>query len=147
MKSRTWEAKAACSPLVRDDDLDWFSTNAEEKYKARAICQSECTVRKECLQSALDHTTTYGIWGGVDDYELRRTLSVDAVGEPVQRDRPPRCPFCTSKKLEISRSRTVRGYATKCLECELTWNMARFPAKLKAQQAAAAGQTLKATGT
>jgi hypothetical protein len=137
MKQNTWEDQAACAPERRSKeakDLDWFSSNRDEKYKARAICQGECDVRKECLQFALDKRMLHGIWGGVDDYEIRRAMSVDAVGDPLQRNRLPRCPYCMSRNLEIGGQKVkALGYLTRCLEpeCGLTWYIATIPTKLK----------------
>lgn len=125
-----WEYQAACP---KHPKKDWFSTDQYEKYAARAVCRSECPVRKECIQTALDSKLIHGIWGGVDDYEIRRALSVDAYGDATVRTRLPRCPFCLSRKLDISGVKTGGGYDTHCLneECGLTWKMAVIPAKLR----------------
>lgn len=139
MREKPWEVEAACAPANRSNHakhLDWFSTDGEEKYDARAVCQSECPVRKECIQFALTNKIINGIWGGVDDYEIRRTLSVDALGIPKLRDRAPRCPFCMCRKLDIERVKTRHGYKTTCTSCDLTWHMAVIPEKLKAKKIA-----------
>lgn len=143
MRKERWERRAACAPDERSVDLDWFSTDATEKYQARAVCESMCPVRKECLQFALDNKLVYGIWGGVDDYELRRALSVDSKGDPVERSRAPRCPYCVSKNLTIATVKTSRGYKTVCNECELSWYIATSPKS----RAAAAGRTKTDTGS
>ena len=83
MGTFSWEEYAACAPNnrpARAKDLNWYSTNAEEKYKVRANCMSECSVRKDCVEFALNNKYRHGVWGGVDDYEIRRALSVDANG-------------------------------------------------------------------
>jgi len=140
VKQYSWEDDAACSPQNRPDnlrDLDWFSTKTEDKYAARAVCQSKCPVRKECLETALTRREIHGIWGACDDYEIRRALSVDSLGDPIERDRPPRCPYCLSKKLDIAMNKTPRGYKTECTECGLTWHMAKIPTKIKSKAARA----------
>jgi WhiB family redox-sensing transcriptional regulator len=40
---------------------------------AKRIC-SGCTVRDECLHAALDRHESYGIWGGLNEFE-RRSLA------------------------------------------------------------------------
>jgi hypothetical protein len=127
-----WEEKAACN----GKSLNWFSSDPNEKYAARAICQSQCSVRFECISTALNEKHIHGIWGGVDDYEIRRALSVDAFGKEKVRARAPRCPYCTGKRLDIAGTKTRAGYKTVCLnpECGLTWNMAVIPAKLKTKK-------------
>lgn len=130
--SPQWERFSACG---KRPDLDWFSSDPDEKYKCRAVCQSECPVRKRCIDTALNEPHIHGIWGGVDDYEIRRTLSVDADGEPKVRKRSPRCPYCMSRKLTISGQKTKKGYSTTCDDCGLHWHMAVIPAKLKTRRA------------
>jgi len=60
-----WRAAGAC--LSADPDL-FFPISAKgpaEKQIARAktICAG-CRVRQECLEFAITHDLTYGIWGG-----------------------------------------------------------------------------------
>lgn len=139
-----WERKAACAPQNRSKaakDLDWFSTDPDEKYTCRAVCMSECSVRKWCVQTALTNKYIHGVWGGVDEYEIRRALSVDANGDPSDRDRAPRCPFCLSKNLDIASQKNAQGYYTQCLNkdadgviCGVSWYMATVPNKIKDQR-------------
>lgn len=137
MNKNSWEDRAACAPENRTEetkDLDWFSNDSDEKYRARAVCQNSCPVRKECVQFALENRMLHGIWGGVDDYEIRRAMSVDAVGDPLERNRVPRCPYCMSRKLDIAGQRVnKKGYLTKCLnpECGLTWWMLVIPRRMR----------------
>jgi hypothetical protein len=95
-------------------------------------------VRKECIETALNGKLIHGIWGGVDDYEIRRALSVDAYGDPAVRTRLPRCPLCLKRDLDISGIKTRDGYATKCKnpKCGLAWNMATIPAQLRKKKTA-----------
>lgn len=138
MSDNGWEQRAACAPQnrsARGKNLDWSSTDTHQKYRARAVCINECPVRKECMQFCLDQKFIHGVWGGADDYEIRRTLSVDAQGSPVERDRCPRCPYCLSRKLAIATSKSREGYKTMCTNCSLTWHMACIPTKLKSKRA------------
>jgi hypothetical protein len=134
MENDHWERRASCASRNRTSqtkDLDWFSNVPDEKYEARAICQGQCPVRKDCINAALERKELWGIWGGVDEYEIRRALSVDANGDPLVRDRPPRCPYCMSKKLDIAGQKNKHGYKTSCNECETTWYMATIPQRFK----------------
>jgi WhiB family transcriptional regulator, redox-sensing transcriptional regulator len=70
-----WRAAGAC--LSADPDL-FFPISAKgpaEKQIARAkvICAG-CPVRPECLEFAMTHDLTYGIWGGttVEDRQRER---------------------------------------------------------------------------
>jgi WhiB family transcriptional regulator, redox-sensing transcriptional regulator len=70
-----WRAAGAC--LSADPDL-FFPISAKgpaEKQVARAkrICAA-CRVRRECLEFAMTHDLTYGIWGGttVEDRQRER---------------------------------------------------------------------------
>jgi WhiB family redox-sensing transcriptional regulator len=130
-----WEYSAECP---KHQDKDWFSTDQYEKYAARAVCVNSCPVRKECIETALNSKLIHGIWGGVDDYEIRRALSVDAYGEPAVRTRSPRCPLCLKRNLDISGVKTRDGYRTECMnsECGLVWNMATIPTTLRKKKTA-----------
>jgi hypothetical protein len=132
-----WRLYAACAPANRPSyakDYDWFASDPEDKYAARAICQGICPVRKECIQEALLNKELYGIHGGVDDYEIRRAMSVDGVGDPLERDRPPRCPFCLNRKISIAGQKNKQGYRTECNDCGLIWYMAIVPTKMKGKK-------------
>ena len=68
-----WRAAGAC--LSADPDL-FFPISAKgpaDKQIARAktICAG-CRVRRECLEFALSHAQTYGIWGGTTADERQR---------------------------------------------------------------------------
>lgn len=149
MAKQDWEKRAACAPQNLPDgvdELDWFSTDKDEKYRARAVCQGLCPVRKECIAAALNRKELHGIWGGVDDYEIRRAMSVTCLGSPTERDRPPRCPYCLCRKIDVSGQKTKSGYLTQCLNtavdefgfplCGLTWYMAVIPTRLRKKAAA-----------
>ena len=70
-----WRSAGAC--LSADPDLFFpiSSTGPAERQVARAktICAG-CSVRRECLEFALSHDQTYGIWGGttVEDRQRER---------------------------------------------------------------------------
>ena len=65
-----WHADAAC----QDADIElFFSTNERDQGQALAYC-AVCPVRDACLQQALMHRETFGIWGGTTEAERRRIL-------------------------------------------------------------------------
>lgn len=139
IESREWLEDAACGPknLPKGaEDVDWYSSASVEKKRAKAICQSVCPdrVRRLCLQDALDHQDIWGIHGGVDQNEIRRDLCVDVNGDPKIRSWLPRCPYCMSKDLNVSRAKTKKGYATQCKKCELRWYIAIVPPQLKVKR-------------
>ena len=127
--SLRWQSEGLCSKPANKKYLDWFfSKDFSEKYDAKNLCFS-CPVRKDCLQWALEHRQIWGIWGGKDEIEIRRTLSVSYLGEETRRRRYPNCPFCTARpgKLETSiekLSTTGRWTTAKivtCTECGFAW--------------------------
>lgn len=122
MAKPSWRDDAACG----DGEIDYFSDVTEVKYAARAQCQSVCPVRWECLQSALTEVSIWGIWGGVDEYEIRRALSVNRLGEPIRRARAPRCPFCSKQSLDTKIKKRAR-YFVECTICGLSWWIRRPP--------------------
>ena len=74
-ESLKWQGEALCAKPSNKKYLDWFfSKDFSEKYDAKNLCFS-CPVRKDCLQWALEHRQIWGIWGGKDEIEIRRTRS------------------------------------------------------------------------
>lgn len=122
MAKPSWRDDAACA----DTELNFFSDKTQEKYDARAVCISKCPVRWECLSYALETKEIWGIWGGVDEYEIRRALSVNRLGEPIRRARAPRCPFCSRPTLETKIKKRAR-YFVECTVCEMSWWIRRAP--------------------
>jgi WhiB family redox-sensing transcriptional regulator len=68
-----WRAAGAC--LSADPDLFFpiFTNRTADKQIARAkvICAG-CRVRQECLEFAVAHDLTYGIWGGTTPEDRQR---------------------------------------------------------------------------
>ena len=125
----SWQKDSACA-LSKNEKLRdfFFSTEPTEKYQAKNLCFS-CPVRKDCLKWALEHRQIWGIWGGKDEGEIRRALSVSWNGQESRRQRYPQCPFCTARpgKLETLVVDTPNGgrWATMrlvhCTACDFTW--------------------------
>jgi WhiB family transcriptional regulator, redox-sensing transcriptional regulator len=71
-----WRYRAAC----RGADLSvFFPGRGQSAEPARRICAS-CPVRQPCLEFALRHGITHGIWGGLAERDRRalRTRHADA---------------------------------------------------------------------
>lgn len=128
-KSIEWQIDSICSlPENKKYQEFFFSTEPEEKYQAKNLC-FECPVRKECLKWALENRQIWGIWGGKDEGEIRRALSVSWNGQESRRQRYPQCPYCTARpnKLETIVAEVPGGgrWATmrlvRCTVCEFTW--------------------------
>jgi WhiB family redox-sensing transcriptional regulator len=124
-----WQKDAKCADPSNKKSLVWFySKDSVEKNKAKNMCFS-CPVRKTCLQWALEHREIWGIWGGKDEIELRRALSVAYNGEETRRNRPPNCPFCTARPSKLITSieklppggRWTRAKVVTCTECNFAW--------------------------
>lgn len=124
-----WQIDAECArPINRSKIEYFFSREPSEKYEAQHMCFS-CPVRQQCLQWALEHRQINGIWGGKDEAQIRRTLSVTFLGEETRRTRPPNCPMCSARpnKLEtaiVDLPKTGRWTTARivyCTECKFSW--------------------------
>jgi WhiB family redox-sensing transcriptional regulator len=124
-----WQSEATCAKPSNRYALDWFfSKDFKEKYAAKNMCFT-CPVRSECLQWALEHRQIWGIWGGRDEVDIRRALSVSYNGEETRRRRFPNCPYCTARpsKLETSVEQLPNGgrwttaKVVTCTECGFAW--------------------------
>lgn len=129
-----WRLFAACKD-TDPEELDFFSSDQDERYRARAVCQAECPVRLDCLQHALSTPELHGVWGGVDEYEIRRALSVDKNGDPSRRARPPRCPGCMNRNYSIVKKMRNQTHV-ECEKCGLTWTIKRPPRAKQVEQTA-----------
>ena len=73
-----WTDVAACrdseSALFFSSDSSERKEDRMEREKvAKRICAS-CAVRGECLDSAIARHESYGIWGGLNEFERRAFL-------------------------------------------------------------------------
>ncbi len=55
-----WMEKAKCKDRT---DVKFFPDNGDNAFAARRFC-SGCPVRVQCLEYALHHNLTDGVWGG-----------------------------------------------------------------------------------
>ncbi len=73
-----WQTSAACHgemgslfyPPLRTERK---AVRLAREQRAKAVCAG-CTVRQECLETALAQNERYGIWGGLTDVERRQLL-------------------------------------------------------------------------
>lgn len=127
-----WQKRALCStPRMQEYKELFFSDNEQEIRGAKTICGA-CPVKNQCLEWALNNKEIWGVWGGLDEYELRVVLSVDEDGQEVRRIRKGEAPFCpscraTTGKLSVTEKETAGGgrWTTKkvvtCSECDFFW--------------------------
>ena len=91
-----WRYRAAC----RSADLEvFFPGRGEPAEPARQICAG-CPVRQPCLDYALSHAITHGIWGGLTERDRRplRVHHTAAAGENVIRRSRPQPPPGTPRR-------------------------------------------------
>lgn len=127
--SITWQNDALCGkPKNRKTLPLFFSSEALDKDEAKNLC-FQCPVRKDCLQWALEHKQIWGVWGGKDQVEIRRALSVSYLGEETKKRRSPNCPYCNARpnKLEVSivqlegAGRWTTAKVVTCSTCGFAW--------------------------
>ena len=63
-----WQAKARCTEV---DPEIFFPERGGSSRAARSVC-SQCEVRMQCLEYALNNKEQFGIWGGTSERERRR---------------------------------------------------------------------------
>jgi WhiB family redox-sensing transcriptional regulator len=138
-----WQDSSECAkPENKKISKFFFSNKPEEKYAARNLCFS-CDVRRECLKYALDNKQIHGVWGGKEEAEIRRALSVSHTGQEVRRQRFPNCPYCGARpsKLQVlvvdapdnGRWKTIK--LVRCDVCEFTWKSRTSANAVNAYQA------------
>lgn len=73
-----WTESAACrgseaALFYPADSSERKEERAEREQMAKRICGG-CAVRDDCLQAAVARHETYGIWGGLNEFERRSLL-------------------------------------------------------------------------
>lgn len=124
-----WQSDAVCAqPENQDKKEFFFSPHAEEKYTAKNLCFS-CPVRGDCVRWALENGEIWGIWGGRDENDIRRTLSVNSEGNEVRRGRYPQCPYCAARTSKLKTKiidlpdggRWTTARVVECINCGFEW--------------------------
>ena len=60
-----WMTKGLCTRFV---DVDFFPSKGQRAAPAKGICQ-QCSVRRACLDYAIDNEIIDGVWGGLSPQE------------------------------------------------------------------------------
>ena len=148
-----WHEYAACAEKKNAHIKPYFFSNVpREKYDAKNLCHT-CPVRRECLAWALDNKQIWGIWGGKDEAEIRRALSVSHTGQEIRRQRFPNCPYCGARpsKLHVETAENPEGgrWTTMkfviCEECDFNWKSRTSANAVNAYHASKSGKKGKAT--
>ncbi|MEO8322540.1 MAG: WhiB family transcriptional regulator [Actinomycetota bacterium] len=63
-----WQERARCHEVEPEI---FFPERGGSSKAARSVC-SQCKVREECLEYALNNKEQFGIWGGTSERERRR---------------------------------------------------------------------------
>lgn len=63
-----WQADSLCA---QTDPEAFFPEKGGSTRDAKRIC-SQCEVRAQCLEYALENDERFGIWGGLSERERRR---------------------------------------------------------------------------
>lgn len=128
-KDMSYQKDGLCTKKENAKYMDFFfSDEPEEKYQAKNLCY-QCPVRKDCIKYALESKQIWGIWGGKDENEIRRTLSVDANGDEYRRGRYPQCGYCSARTSKLKTyivdlpggGRWTTARMVECTECGFIW--------------------------
>ena len=125
--------KADCArPEFRSKDFDWHPEleNYIEEENARGVCDG-CPIKKMCAQHALDTREAWGIWGGMEEFRMRRALGVDSFNNDRVYNRELVCPFCGSDDLNKAKKKGANGYPVSCNNCDIHWESFRIPDKVR----------------
>lgn len=74
-----WRDRAACRP---HPTAWWFPERGEIPEQAWRICAS-CPVRADCLDHAVDHRETHGVWGGLGERQRRKLRRARLLEQPA----------------------------------------------------------------
>ena len=76
-----WMTQGECRNS--DVDPDWFFPDYGNSFVVKAalnVCR-DCKVRKECMNYALDNWPVIGIWGGLQNNELKARIKERKINE------------------------------------------------------------------
>lgn len=107
---RDWRRQANCAGV--DPDLFYPRRGgskvlqAEQIREAKEVCAG-CSVRAQCLTSALEHQEDHGIWGGLSERERRRLQT--------KLPRVARCVRCGGRYRKVAAGQKFCGGACPAL--------------------------------
>ena len=108
-----WMDDALCAQIGGDE---WHPEKGGATRQALAVCW-RCPVREECLEYALVNEVSFGIWGGVPDFERRK---LRAQRRAVVVELKP-CAGCEVERPRTEFYRTSKGgLQTRCKVCVTT---------------------------
>lgn len=130
--STLFGALCASSRFSNSSEHDWFPDllGYDKEVKARQVC-NRCPVQFECAQAGLANREPWGIWGGMEEFRVRRAIGKDSFGSNRARSLDLVCPYCGSDDLEIAKKRTSKGYRVECNYCSIEWVTYRVPEKVR----------------
>jgi hypothetical protein len=147
-----WHEDAECAKPVNRDKIDlFFSTKNNDIFSAKLMCDA-CPVRKQCAKWALENKQINGVWGGLSEKEIKRTLSVNWEGQEIRRKRFPKCPGCRTGTYDLV-TKTVKRPAggrwstmrmVECTECGFEWQSRTSANAVDAYHAQRAERMIKA---
>lgn len=114
-----WTLQASCRGLGAGL-LDFFAEEREDWKACKQVCKS-CPVKQECLSYALKTRSVYGVWGGLDQRELRHALGLAATGNVwTYAEKEVKCPLCQkpTQRANVPAPGIVRRW---CLDCDFGW--------------------------
>lgn len=116
-----WIDDGLCVDASETDKERFFSEDMVEQSLVAAEYCYECPVRDLCLQSALDHKTHWGVWGGANQEHLRDALGLDENGRTDRaRSAFTLCPKCRMDDYTVTGA-TRLGVEVSCNDCGLSW--------------------------
>ena len=86
-EDREWRRRAACAGLAElffAPTLDEAAALAWTPEPAKAVC-ARCPVAADCRAWAIRTRQTHGVWGGLDEVELRRLSRRPRAKSPAAR--------------------------------------------------------------
>lgn len=119
-----WVYRARCGDRTSGVDPNEFQRplRGNSQNRAKLVCVG-CAVQPECLVWALENNEIWGVWGGLDEAELRRALSVDSHGRFAIRCRPPGCPNprCRARPGALEIILIAGSQGLHCRLCGFEW--------------------------
>ena len=120
-----WKTEGKCYDLVYPQSVEdivvmesFFADSVDERQPAAQFCDG-CPVQQRCLKFAMETGQLWGVWGGRDEFEIRRNLWVNSSGATGTRAKFPRCSWCMKDNtLVVENEKT---HKILCESCGFSW--------------------------